>query len=414
MSGVDIVARQLARSAADAGTRLRTVDTLRRSIARVAGRLPQVAAAPPAIALVGGSSTPAGWTWFTPDTHAAKYALLGGAWAAQGPQYPAYFTFSPVSTHLGDGTSAAANPIGNGRIRFSSFAPVLEIAWGDVGTSGQYRLKVDGDYVQLGPIVQSGAGFVRLTWGDGTAAYRKLRHYELENGNPRFQGVRCPTIHPPLAWPAEERLRMVVHGDSMVATQVDSGSGPFLHGLVYDVIANLCGQPDVWLSSVGATGFIANASGTRSRFIDRVDLDVIAAAPDVVWELGGLNDGSLIGGATQLQPHVEAWLSRVVAALPNVLVLMTGPICPANPNAATGWVRDAKAAAAAKFPRNVRFIDNLAAGWTTGTGRQGATNASGTSDWVTGTDGTHPTADGQVHNARAAVSGAAAALEGWR
>ena len=416
MSGVDIVARQLARVAADATTRLRTVDTLRRSIARVGGRLPVLALAPPTIAFQGYTSTPAGWTQFSPDAHADKYTLIAAVWAAQNATYPGYFTFVGTSAHGGDGAGGlTANPSGPGRIRFATFAPVLEIAWGDVGSTGQFRLKVDGEYAQAGLVVQAGGGFVRLTWGDGSATYRKLRHYELECFNPKFQGVRCPTIYPPMAWPAEDRLRMVVHGDSMVASVVDSGAGPFLHGATGDVIANLSGQPDCWSAGVGGTGWLATASGTRSTFNQRVDLDVIAPAPDVVWEMGGLNDSSA-AGVTQagLQALVETWLGRVTAALPNVLVLMTGPMLPKPGITNTGLVRDAKAAAAAKYPRNVRFIDNVAAAWVTGTGRQGAVVGDGSADWITGTDGTHPTADGHVHNARRFVSAAALALEGWR
>ena len=415
MSGVDIVARQLARTAADATTRLRSVDTLRRSIARVAGKLPVLAASPPTIALQGNSATPGGWTWFTPDVHADKYTLIAGVWAALGVSYPGYFTFAATAAHGGDGGGGlTANPTGPGRIRFASFAPVLEIGWGDVTTNGQFRLKIDGEYAQAGQLVQSGGGFVRLTFGDGTATYRKLRHYELECGNPKFTGVRSPTIYPPMAWPAEDRLRMIVHGDSMVATVVDSGSGPFVHGTSCDLIANLSGQPDCWSCGVGGTGWIASASGTRSTFNQRVDLDVIAPAPDVIWEMGGLNDASLIASAAALQPLVETWLGKVTAALPNVLILMTGPIVPKPGVTNTGLVRDAKLAAAAKYPRNVRFIDNVAAAWVTGTGKQGSVVGDGSADWITGTDGTHPTQDGHVHNARRFVSSAALALEGWR
>ena len=419
MSGVDIVARQLARSAADATTRLRTVDTLRRSIARVAGKLPALSASPPTIALQGGAAAPGGWTSFSPDTHLAKYTLVGGLWSAQGVTYPSYFTFYALSAHGGDGAgNLSANYTGNGRIRFASFAPVLDISWGDVGTTAQYRIKVDGEYVQVGPIVQASTGNTRITWGDGTATYRKLRHYELEVGNAKFQGVRCASIYPPMPWPVEDRLRMIVHGDSMVTSGSDSGSGPFLHGHTCDLIANLTGQVDCWPANYGGTGWIATNGGTRSSFNQRIDLDVIAAAPDVIWEMGGRNDTS--EGTMTLaveQALVETWLSRIVAALPNVVILMTGPIASLGAdNSSTNWVkvRDAKAAAAAKYPRNVRFIDNMAAAWVTGTGKQGATASDGPADWVTGTDGVHPTNDGHVHNARRFVAAAATALEGWR
>lgn len=419
MSGVDIVARQLARTAADATTRLRTLDTLRRSIGRVAGKLPTLSASPPVIALQGGSALPTGWTFFDAGAHAEKYTLIGGAWAVQGATYPAYFTYAAISAHGGDGAgNLSASYTGNGRIRFASFAPVLEIGWGDVGTTGQYRLKIDGEYVQAGQMVQSGMAFIRYTWDDGSAAYRKLRHYELEVGNPKFIGIRAPSIYPPMPWPAEDRLRMVVHGDSMVASWSDSGTGPLLHGFTYDVIANLCGQPDTWPAGVGGTGWLATAVGTRSTFNQRIDLDVIAPAPDVIWEMGGRNDTS-IGGMTQagMQALVDTWLGRVTAALPNVVILMTGPMAALgadNTDANFLKVAGAKAAAAANYPRNVRFIDNLGLDWVTGTGMQGSATGDGPADWITGPDATHPTADGHVHNARRFVTAAALALDGWR
>lgn len=420
MSGVDVVARNLARGAMGSVARLRTVDRLRGGIARVGGRLPALAVAPPTIAAQAYGALPAGWTDFTlvsgPSVPAYldRYTLLGGAWQALGPTFPNYLFFAGLNAHYGNGTDPLTNFVSNPgpRIRFASSAPQLEIGWGDVGTLPQYRLKIDGDYAQVGPTVQNGGGYIRLTWGDGSNSYRKLRRYELECINTKFFGIRAPTSCPPEPWPAEDPLRMIVHGDSMVATLVDSAApATILHGVTADVIANLTGQPDCWSAGVGGSGWVANTSGTASRFNARVGLDVIAPGPDVIWEMGGLNDTDQ--SQVTLQPLVEAWLGQVTAALPNVIVLMCGPMIPGTARAGIATVRDAKAAAAAKFPRNVRFIDNLAQGWTTGTGRQGTVVGDGNADWITGADTTHPTAEGHVHNAARFVAAAGAALESF-
>ena len=57
-------------------------------------------------------------------------------------------------------------------------------------------------------------------------------------------------------------------------------------------------------------------------------------------------------------------------------------------------VAAAKQAAAANFPQNVAFIDNLAEAYVAGTGRVGSTKGDGNADIVRGTDNTHWSAAG--------------------
>ena len=137
-------------------------------------------------------------------------------------------------------------------------------------------------------------------------------------------------------------------------------------------------------------------------------------APDVVIDLGGLNDNGQIGGsAATMQAAVQTWLQTLIAALPNVLVFMTGQMAPGTA-ADTGTnyvaVRDGKKAAAAAFPNNVVFIDNIAELWVAGTGNAAAPAGNGDADWVTTTDSTHPTDAGHTYLARRIVGGIAARL----
>jgi len=426
-SNFDVAARNLVRSTIDSSGRLRTIQTLQRSIARVNGRLPTLMATPPTIANIAFAAMPGGWTDFgltsAPgvSVNVEKFTFVAANWGPLNATFPGYFQWKATPSRGGNGSDPLTSPQDNGRIRFASFAPVMEIGWGDVSSGAHYRLKVDGEYVQTGPMFQPGGGYVRLTWGDGSASFRKLRHYELEALNTKFMAVRAPSIYPPMPWPVEDPLRMIVHGDSMVNQVVDStAEAARLHGATYDLIANLCGQPDCWNSGVGGTGWLASIGGTRSTFNQRAGVDIIANAPDVIWEMGGKNDTSA-SGMTQsiVQALVETWLAQVTAALPNVVIFMTGPIASnIGENTSTTFlqVAAAKAAAAAKFPRNVRYIDNLGgqAPWMTGTGRQGTTNGNGISDWAISADGTHPTADGHVLQARRFVSSAITSMREWR
>ena len=91
---------------------------------------------------------------------------------------------------------------------------------------------------------------------------------------------------------------------------------------------------------------------------------MIANAPEVIVEMGGTNDSTLINEDPDvMRDVVTAWLGDVVSALPDVLVFMTGPMTGRVAGAATIAVRDGKKAAAARFPRNVVFIDNIEEGW---------------------------------------------------
>jgi lysophospholipase L1-like esterase len=144
---------------------------------------------------------------------------------------------------------------------------------------------------------------------------------------------------------------------------------------------------------------------------------VIPFAPDLVVEVGGINDDGLVGATpAPVQAAVTAWLAALTAALPNVLVVMTGPMSPGSAGNAgsNALVRDGKKAAAALFPNNVLFLDNLAEAWVTGSGRSGATKGDGNADWVTGgidgTDVTHPTDLGHAYLARRVAGGIAGRL----
>lgn len=429
---LDLIARGMAGTEIARQKRLRILNTLRASMGR-AGLMPlEPAPVLPAITTPGTTATgiATGTLWQvstsgTPALHAGKYTFLGANWRNIAQTYPGTEFYRPESCHQGNGADPTFGPIYGGRVRFTLDAPSFELYIVTTGAGGGngVRMKVDGKYARAGTIgTDASAGgwrYYPVTWGDGSAAFRKPRNYELEfYGGCSFLGVRTTNLYRPAPWPQPDGLRLLVHGDSMVGTQVDTGDkDAFLTPSNGYILGDLLGQADTWVSGTGGAGWFTPASHTQSWFNDRVALDVVANAPDVIIELGGVNDEPVLtsGSITQAQHQsaVETWLSSVLAAKPETIVFMTGPmIAGAAPAAGHIKARDAKAAAAAKFPRNVAFIDNFADPWFFGTGKLGAATGDGNRDWAIGTDGVHPTMEGHRYLGGRVARAVSAALPG--
>lgn len=417
MSGPDFAARGLVAQVSRRMRRQSVLDRLARGIARVGGALPGLMGAPPTLGSPSANSAVAG-TLLSPIADPEAFTFLRARWGVAGPGYPANGFFAPF---------AVTDPVGGNNggcapaIRFHCSAADFELYLLDkAGTSGQFRLKADGHYVaagRQGPTKADGSLlYQRVTWGDGSAAFRQPRLYEIEAGPLfRFGGIKLPATDSLWPAPVADGITLLVHGDSFV--EGTGASGTDLPPPFAAQVGLLLGQPNTITSGLGGTGFLNTANGQRATFGGRLATDVLPFAPDVVIETGGINDDGLVGAsAATVQAAVTAWLAALVAALPDVRVFMTGPMSQGSagnggPNA---LVRDGKRAAAALFPDHVRFIDNLAEAWVTGTGRSGAPQGDGNADWVTGgTDGsdpTHPTDLGHAYLARRVADGVAAAL----
>jgi lysophospholipase L1-like esterase len=386
--------------------RLRTLNVLADSIARTGGQLPAVMSVPPTIGTPTASTAIAtGTTWelATANNHSAKYTFVGGQWGAIGATYPTNQAWRGVNAHNGDGTNPAATPLYGGRFRFSCEDPSFEFQMLCTGatTGDGFRLKVDGQYAKIGVIGNVGNGvlrFIPITFGAGAAADRKMRHFELEMGNTgSFMGIRTHNEYKPMPWPQADGLRVLQHGDSLVWTISDSGDRDTgLAGAMAISLGNLLGQADHIGSGVGGSGWLTPIVKDRNYFNDRVALDVVANAPDVIIEHGGGNDIAATPTQAAMQALVTTWLDTVITANPAVIIFMTGPLIASEPTAAHLTIAAAKQAAAALYPKNVIYIDNFTDKWVFGTGRQGATAANGNRDWVTGTDSAHPSMEGHV------------------
>lgn len=158
------------------------------------------------------------------------------------------------------------------------------------------------------------------------------------------------------------------------------------------LLAKRLGIKRYWPSGLGSTGYLANAGGAQLTFRQRVAADVIAYQPKGVHVSGSVNDL----GQTAAAVGAEATLlyAAIRAGLPNAFLWVTGVYAPGTPT--TQALLNNAALKAACLAAGGLFIDPLQSPgpWIGGTGKFGAANGSGNSDWATAADGTHPTGDG--------------------
>ena len=422
---LDIVARGLAAAEIARQKRLRILNSLRASMGRTGLQPLELASALPAIgAGTAATAIAAGTTWQVSNSsgplHAGKYTFVAANWKNIANTFPNTEYYRGEVCRQGNGTDPTTNPVYAGRVRFALDAPSLEIYVQTAlpGSGNGFRLKVDGKYAKAGVLgldATNGAfRFIPVTWGDGSAANRKVRHYELEfYAVGAFCGIRTTNLYKPSPWPQPDGLRVLIHGDSMVANVVDSGDrDATLYPAQGYLLADLLGQADTWASGTGGAGWLAPAVHNQSWFNDRVAVDVVANAPDVIIELGGTNDAAVSPSEAIERAAVQAWLDTVIAAKPETIIFMSGPIASGQPAAIHTTIMNAKLAAAASYPRNIGFIDNLTDSWIFGTGRQGTATSDGNRDWVIGTDNAHPTMEGHRYIASRVARGVARALPG--
>lgn len=421
---LDIVARGMAATEIARQKRLRVLNTLRASIAKADFNPPALASALPTIgAPLSATGIAAGTTWQVSTAsgplHAGKYTFVGGDWQNPNAVFPNTEFYKSVTSHAGNGSNPALNvQQGAGsRVRFVCAAPALElyVQMSAAAVGGGFRLRVDGKLAYSGVLGNGGNGllrFIPLTWGDGSAANRKDRHYELEFASVgAFVGIRTTNLYKPSPWPQADGLRVLLHGDSMLATVVDTANiDSYPYGANGALIGDFLGQCDTWSSGVGGSGWMAPVVHDRSWFNERLAIDVVAPAPDIIVELGGGNDAAVNPSQATIQPYIETWLNTVLSAKPETIIFMTGPIIASNGSAAHTAIHAAKQAAAAKFPLNAAFIDTLTDPWVSGTGRAGTTTGDGNRDWVCGTDGAHPTVEGHRYLAGRIARGVAKAI----
>lgn len=323
----------------------------------------------------------------TPTTNRALYQLSGGSTtvvAGSGLR----FRGSPLAADNLPSTE------GYGTVSWITDAPksVFQVP---NGTTSIYRLLVEEPgspprYVAVAGTAANGTSptYFIIDWSGA----RKIRRYTLElQTNDTFRGIRTgPTDT--MYVPPSDRLRFTLMGDSYAyGTTSDSAGTQLRHTSLVGWLRDLL-SADIAPSALGSTGM--SVANSKLKFADPVRIaHAISTAPDVMYVAGSLNDGGQT--AATLQTDTTTLLAGLRAGLPGVPIIVQGPFGGRlNVSANMLAVEDGMSAAVAAFADPlVAFVPTMRAAkpWMYGTGYQGATNASGNSDFLVGTDFTHPT-----------------------
>lgn len=148
-----------------------------------------------------------------------------------------------------------------------------------------------------------------------------------------------------------------------------------------------------------STGYTTNAGGGSGKlsFPDSATADIVPQAPNMVVVFGSINDSSNVAG---LQAAAKLTYDNIAAGLPGVPVIVIGPqygLYSGPSSALCDTMETALQAAIAQCPNVVGYISTK--GWITGNGRVGTAstaNPKGNSEFVTATDGVHPTDTGHA------------------
>jgi lysophospholipase L1-like esterase len=286
-------------------------------------------------------------------------------------------------------------------------APVLE--WGAfggaTGSSVCYRLKIDGQYVNVTPQAGPGStgGKHRYKVDNGS---RAIRRYVLELSNIEFCGIDIGPTDSIWAPVKDKALRALFVTDSYGE---GTGGNP-LTSWQYTT-SRLLGWTDVWSAPEGGTGYLNAGPAGRKTFFDRLATDVYPYAPEVLVIAGGINDTvsnnagwTLASGL--LEKAARTLYSEIAKNLPNTRLYVVNTWYPLAPVYAP--IEDAHLAivSAATNNSNVTALINPR-GWITGTGKVGSTTGSGNADLFTTSDSIHPTQAGHDflgYNVASAIS----------
>lgn len=268
-------------------------------------------------------------------------------------------------------------------IDFETDAPVFELLTKGTGSSGSFRVVVDGRLASSTPTAYPSDGGLYLTRVSFASSAR--RHVRVLGVAPRFGGVR---LAPPYRVYARAstgpRLRVMFVGDSIT----EGPAGQAAPSSFAPLAADLLGLQDAWVSGVGETGYLA-AIAPRVPLGRRLDADVLAYRPHVVVVALGINDRSRVPSVVAAE--ASRVFDRIAQQLPETLVYVSGPVGSADtvPAALNDALRGAVAGR-----RNFTWVPLIDERWLTGTGHAGRPDGTGNADQYLSADGVHPTPEG--------------------
>lgn len=256
---------------------------------------------------------------------------------------------------------------------FITDAPRVDLVY--LGSAApSYRLLVDGEAVTQNAATASG--------GSGnqhrlliTFPSRKFRQVTVECASLFLSTVTVGPTDTIFAAPRKP-FTFGFMGDSITANGGVDGIAP--------TAAKILGSE--WLvNGSGGTGYLNSQGGAGGKqvFIDRLP-GLLAADPDYLVTMGGINDGS----GAPLAAAVGAYLDLALESLPPQNVIVLGPWDPPSQNHATSQAKRDTIFTEASA-RGCLTIDNVAESWTTGTGSVSAPAGDGNADNYGNADRTH-------------------------
>lgn len=335
------------------------------------------------------------YTLYSSDVAGTHFNYRGGADFAFGGSFPDTVMLLPTSRY----PHTYASPQSIWSVEFMTDAPDFKLYFKYSATTAVYRLKVNGKRVTDLP--QSTGGITlgsRHLLSFDFSGDRSVKRICLEFATVPFGGIYVPKTS--TLWKPQPYLdKVIVLGDSIAGgSTMNTGSS---QGSWVARLAEMMGWDDIWNSSIGGTGYVAdNPDGTPNTFLDRIGIDVTAYKPKKIIIFGGYND-SAENQATVLA-NARAVAANINAVVPTATVAMSGPWSPDGPASAglTNTNNTLKSVAAENewifidqingdvYKGNLRLVDSSP--WITGTGNTSATTGEGNSDFYVGSDNVHP------------------------
>ena len=193
----------------------------------------------------------------------------------------------------------------------------LEIMCISPGVSATYMIKVNDQYVSLTPTTAGTSGlvdYIKLTF----ASIDKRRISFL--GAFGFGGVATgpnDSIEPaPVRGP-----KVMWVGDSFLGGTGSTSTGT--QQSFAQTVSDLLCWDDITMNAYGGTGWLATNSGAAYNYLQRLPLDVIPRAPQIIIYSGGINDGNNYS-YSQIYSQALSVLTTAKAALPGILQIVTG------------------------------------------------------------------------------------------
>lgn len=268
--------------------------------------------------------------------------------------------------------------------------------------------QVDGQYIDFTGSTGTGAAAdycYQLTFA--SAGTRRVR--VMFSTNPSTGPVLPKAIRlSPLAsmWKPSQKdvVKVGFIGDSYVqGTNGASTIYPIPNAAWPVLTCELLGFRDCRQLAVGGTGYLATNSGFFSKLRDQIPLWASTQGPFDLFIVGaGYNDTPPSFTAAAIQAEVTVYLQTLRARFPNVPIIVLG--CQAGnggpsanqiacENAISAGVTDYLSASQDPICKFAPVSTDTPT-WLNGTGKVGATNASGNSDTYVDNDGAHPSLAG--------------------